>query len=87
MPQQRVGDDVQALVTDVVAAQVQLLDRLRLVQAVFQRLDTCEAHLILFQIEDLQVFFVSECLADCDRAFSKDAVVVEPELSDVFLVK
>ncbi len=79
-------DNVNSLITNIVAAQVQLLDRLRLQKAVLKGFDANHAHLILLEVEDLQVLFFFQGLTNGDSALSKDAVIIQAELSDVLLV-
>lgn len=76
----------ETFVANVVTSEVQLLDGLREGQAVFQRLDTLQADLVLLQVEYFEVFLVLKALTKSHGALSKDTIAIKSQFSDILLV-
>ena len=63
-----------ALVSNVVAAEVKLSNRLTQTQAILQTFDPLKTNLILLEAEHLQVLFVFETLSKSHSSLGEDPV-------------
>ena len=75
-----------ALIADVVSAQVQLLYCFAQTQAVFKCFNALETYLILLHVENFQILFIFQGSAKSYGSFGEDTIIRETKFGNVLLI-